>query len=469
MSDILLINSSIKYGSIARGIQRYPPTGLCYLAASLKKTGISSRIIDLGIEPLSVEDINSILKAEKIQLVGISSNTPQIHNTMRIARGIKKRFGDSITIVLGGYHISNDRTFLERYPEIDFGVVGDGDITFPVLAKKVLNGEKPKGVFDGEMVRSLDEMPFPTYELTPLKKYKQLGLNAYPILGTRGCPFDCVFCSRAPMSRIVRYRSAENLLEEMKKYYDDFGGRYEFQDESFTLNKKNVINFCDAILKWGRKVYWSAGGIRLDQVDEDMMKLMWEAGCRTFFVGIESGNERVRIGIVGKRISDEQVFRAFRILDKFNFEVEISFVLGHPTETEDELRQSVYFASNLKKRGIKCITQLGMKPAVPMPGSRLWDIAIKEGKIPYDLIDRYIRFELGEDFWRVWPNYVPDGLTINKIKTYRKLGYLAYYLHPRYLLWRFGRDIISWKSFKSDFRDFWSLIRSGHSTVSFTE
>jgi len=469
MAEVLLINASIKYAGVARGIQHYPPIGLAYLAASLDKAGIQSKIIDLGIEPLTVEEINDIIKSEKIRLVGISVVTPQIHNAMRIVRGIRSVFADSVSIAIGGYHISNDPTLIDRYPEIDFGLIGDGDISFPQLAKRVLDGERIKGIFNGEMTSSLDGLPMPAYELTPLERYKKMGLDAYPILGTRGCPFDCVFCSRAPMSRMVMYRSPEGILEEMSRYYDEFGGRYIFQDESFSLDRNKVMRFCEAILKWGKKVYWSAGGVRLDQVDEAMMELMWKAGCRTFFVGIESGSERVRNEIVRKNITDEEIFHAFRIMDKFKFEVEISFVLGLPTETEEELRETVHFPLKLKKMGIRCITQVGMKPSVPMPGSRLWDIAIQEGKIPADLIDRYIRFELGENFWQVWPNYVPDGLTIEKIRAYRKSGYLAYYLSPGYILWRAKRDIKNWRLLKVDAAELWSLLTTGHSTISFTE
>lgn len=469
MADIVLINASITYGAIARGINHYPPRGLCHLAASLRKAGLSSRIIDLGIEPLTAEGIIDIIKTEKAKLVGISAKTPQIHNAMRIVWGIRKHLGDSVAIALGGYHISNDRTFLERYPEVDFGIVGDGDITFPQLVHKVLGGEEVKGIFYGEFIKTLDDVGEPAYDMIPLSKYKDMGMNAYPIIGTRGCPFDCIFCSRAPMSKRVRYRSAEGLLEEIKRYYNEFDGRYEFQDESFTLNRKRVIEFCEVILKWGRKILWSAGALRLDQVDDEIMELMWRAGCRTFFVGVESGSERVRNDVIGKHITDEQMFKAFRIMDKYGFDVEISLVLGHPTETEEELKQTVYLPSKLKKMGIRCITQAGLKPAMPMPGSRLWDIAIKEGKIPSDLVDRYIRLEVGEDFWSDWPTYVPEGLTTERIKELRKLGYLAYYLHPRYIFWRLKRDIKSWKLLRADIAEFWSLVKSGHSTVSMSE
>lgn len=469
MTDVLLVNSSFKYGETGRGIQYYPPIGLNYLASSLQARGLRVKIADLGIEPLTIEDLSEIIVREKIPLVGYSSNSPQIHNTMRVIRGLRQRFGKDLSIALGGFHISNDPTFVERYPEIDFGVLGDGDITFPQLAERVLGGERVRGTFQGEMNPSLDSMPYPDYSLTPLERYKEAGLRYYPLLGTRGCPFNCVFCSRAPMSRKVRFRSAENLVEEMKRGYDSFGGVYGFLDESFTLREKTVIEFCESLIRWGKPIRWTAGGIRLDQVNPDVIDLMWKAGCRDFFVGIETGSERVRRNVVGKRISDEQIVRSLKILDRHPFEIEASFVLGHPTETEEELAQTCFFPARLKKLGIKCLTQVGFKLAVPMPGSRLWKIAIEEGKIPADFIDRYINFEYGEDFWLVWPKYYPDGVSRERILDLKKQGYLKYYLRPEYILARLKRDLANPKYLLEDAREFLSMIRRGHSTVSLTE
>ena len=469
MTDVLLINSSIKYGEVARGIQFYPPIGLNYLGACLERDGMRVRVVDLGIDPLSIDKLGDLIESEKIPLVGFSANSPQIHNTMRYVRGLRSRFGQDIAISLGGFHITNDPTFIDRYPEVDFGVIGDGDITFPKLAAQVLGGDTPHGVFNGEMSASLDDMPFPAYHLTPLERYRSLGLTYYPLLGTRGCPFNCVFCSRAPMSRKVRFRSADNLLEEMERGYGSFDGHYGFLDESFTLREKNVLAFCEGIIRWGKPVSWVAGGIRLDQINPVVIDRMWQAGCRSFFVGIETGSERVRRDIVGKRISDKQIIESFKVLDRHPFEVEGSFVLGHPTETEEEVAMTCFFPAKLKSLGIKCLTQVGFKLAVPMPGSRLWKIALAEGKVPPDFIDRYINFEYGEDFWLVWPKYYPDGVSRERILELKREGYIKYYMRPEYILARIKRDLSSPKLLWQDIREFLSMIRKGHSTVSLTE
>lgn len=469
MTDVLLVNCSIKYGSVARGIQFYPPMGLNYIAGGFERRGIGVEIVDLGLDPLTTDQLCDMVARTRAKVVGFSAVSPQVHNAVRFMRAIRARFGSDVAIALGGYHVSNDPTFLDRHPEVDFAVVGDGDITFLDLVERVLGGERVQGTFTGEMIKNLDDLPWPAYHLTPLDRYREIGLARYPTLATRGCPFKCVFCSRSAMSSKVRFRSVENILGEMEANYDIFNGHYEFADESFTLRRKNVIALSEALLRWKKPVSWSAGGVRLDQIDAEMLDLMWRSGCRTFFVGVESGSERVRNDIVGKNLTDEQIFKAFRLLDRFGFEVEISIVLGHPTETEEEMRSSVMFPRKLKDMGFKCVTQAGLKPAVPMPGSRLWDISLQEGKIPPDFIDRYCNFEYGEDFWKVWPTYVPDGLTQERISELRKQGYMAYYLRPSYIWWRFKRNIKSPSLLMSDLRDLWSMIRKGHSTVSLTE
>lgn len=469
MADVLLVNCSVKYGAVARGFQFYPPMGLNYLAAGLERRGISVRIIDLGIDPVSTDQLCDTAARERARVIGFSAVSPQVHNATRFMRAVRNRFGSEVSIALGGYHVSNDPTFIDRHPEVDFAVVGDGDITFLDLVERVLGGEQVKGTFSGEMIKSLDDLPWPAYHLTPLERYKEIGLTRYPTLATRGCPFRCVFCSRSAMSSKVRFRSVDGILEEMAANYDAFEGRFEFADESFTLRRKNVLSLCEALLRWKKPVSWSAGGVRLDQIDPEMLDLMWRSGCRTFFVGVESGSERVRNDIVGKKLTDEQIFNAFRLLDRFGFEVEISIVLGHPTETEEEMRASVMFPRKLKDMGFKCVTQAGLKPAVPMPGSRLWDIALQEGKIPPDFIDRYCNFEYGEEFWKVWPTYVPDGMTKERIRELRKQGYMAYYLRPGYLWQRLLKDLRDPKCLMSDLQDFWSMIRKGHSNTSLTE
>jgi radical SAM superfamily enzyme YgiQ (UPF0313 family) len=255
----------------------------------------------------------------------------------------------------------------------------------------------------------------------------------------------------------------------MEKYYDMFGGWYEFMDESFTLRRDNVVAMCEALIHWGKPIRWAAGSLRLDQVDPETMALMWRAGCRTFFVGIESGNERVRNEVIGKKLRDDVLIKAFNVLDKFGFEVEGSLVIGHPSETEEELAQTCFFPAKLKDMGIKCLTQVGIKPAVPLPGSRLWKIAVAEGKVSADFIDRYINFEFGEDFWKVWPTYVPDGLTEERINQLRKEGYKAYYLRLSYIWWRLKRNLKSPRLLWNDIKDCWTMLSKGHSTVSLSD
>ncbi|MDT8445835.1 MAG: radical SAM protein [bacterium] len=457
------------YGASPKGIHFYPPLGLTFLAPALQQKGIEVEILDLGVQPFLTDQINQHIQEQDYRLVGISATTPQIHNAVRFARAIKEAFGDQVQVALGGYHLSTDETFIDRYPCFDFGVADEGEITFTNLAERVLAGEQVRGYFKGESLAKLDDMYWPAYDLTPMQTYREMGLDAYPIIGTKGCPYKCIFCSRTEAFHRVRYRSPESIIAEMDAHYEDFDGHFSFQDESFTISRSKTKEFCRAVLAWGRPIRWRAGGLRLDQVDEEALDLMWKAGCYSFFVGIESGSDRVRNEIIGKKLYNKSIFKAFKMLSKYGFEVEASFVLGHPGETAEEMRESCHFAVELRKAGFKNLTQIGLKPAVPMPGARLWDVAIEEGKIPADLVDQYINGDIGEDFWEVWPVYLPDGITLDQVHRLRKEGYFAYYLRPSYIAGRIWRDLTHPKWFWADFKELVSMLRFGRSTVSFSD
>jgi len=468
MTDVLFISSGMNIGKISHGIHNCPPIGLLYLAASLKAQNILVDVLDLLVNALSLEEIKAYVREKDPKIVAFSSTTPQIKATVEICRELKHKFPDK-HFAIGGHHICNDLDFIDRYPFFDFSVSGDGEITFPLLVKKILAGEKIKGKHEGELVKNVDDFPFPDYSYVDLKRYEEIGgMKELPILGTRGCPYNCVFCSRASHLSQVRFRSAKSIVDEMEKYQGLYNGQYTFQDESFTLKKELVLKMCQEIKNRNLKVKWGAGGVRLDQLDEELLKAMESAGCTRFFIGIESGNERVRKEIVGKPLTDEQIITLLKTLDKYSFEIELSFVIGLPGETLTNIEETVMFARKLIDKGIRNINQIGIKPAIPMPGARIFKKGIEEGKIPKDIIDRYISGEYGEDFWTNWPKYIPDGISLEQIYALRKKGYEAFYFTPQYIWFRIKKDLKSWQLIKRDIKEALNIITRGRSVRSFS-
>lgn len=471
MSEVILVHPPTSFNTvIAGGYDNIPPLGILYLAAVLEREGVEVKIIDDLDAALSLKDIMEIINEEKPKIVGISSTTHQIKSSVEIAKSIKDLFGKSIKVAIGGCHVSADPDLINRYPYFDFCVIGEADITFPVLVKDILNGKSIEGVFKGEVPRDLDEIPFPAWHLIDIEKYKKAGRSRYPLFATRGCPFNCVFCSREGLSRIVRTRSANNIIEEMLRAHRYFDGQYEFCDDSFTLNKKKVEEFCDELIKRNLNLKWVAGGVRFDGLNEILLDKMVRAGCSEFCCGIESGNEEVRNKIIKKNITDKQIYDSLRLCNKYKdrLRVQLSFILGVPNETKEQMLETARFPMKLLKMGIKCIYIVAMCPTVPFPGAAIFEQAIKEGNIDKDIVDQYINGELGDGFRDNWPIYIPKGVTKDEMSAIRKKCYMSFYFSPYYIWRRIKNDFKSWEKLKKDIGEAISIITAGRSRASFS-
>jgi len=469
MSEVLLIHPPVSFNRLTKGgYDNIPPLGILYLAATLEKNDIPVRILDVLDASMTIEDIISYIGNNDIAVVGISATTPQIRTSMEIAKTIKSRFGDKIHIGIGNCHISADPSLIERYPYFDFGVTSEAEITFLEIVQRILRGERVRGVFEGVPVKNLDEIPFPAWHLVDMKKYVEKGMDFYPTLLTRGCPFQCVFCSRMGVSRVVRARSGKNVCDEIEQWIDQFNGRILFQDDSFTIKRRAVLDFCDEVIRRKLDIWWWAGGVRFDLIDKDLLDRMVKAGCAGFCLGIESGSERVRNEIVKKGVTDKEIFDGLKLISRYPIDIQISLVMGLPTETKDEMIQTANLPRKLLDAGFDNIAIAAITPTVPLPGAELFRQAIEEGIIDADIIDRYIRGELGDGFRDNWPIYVPKGVTKDELLEIRRKGYLAFYFSPKYLWKRLKSDILSYTRLKKDVSEAFSLIRSGRSRASFS-
>ena len=469
MADVVLVHPPVSFTHIIRGgYDDIPPIGILYLAAYLEKHGISVEVIDDLSGEISYEKLLEKIFDSCPVIVGFSATTPQLRTAVTLASAIKgDSRGQNISIGIGNCHASSDPDIINRYPCFDFCVIGEAEITFLFLVKKILGGEKIKGVFSAEVPRNLDEIPFPAYHLIDLKRYvKKLRLNRFPIIGTRGCPFKCIFCSRPGLCPVVRSRSAKNIVDEIERYMHVCGGRFTFLDDSFSLKKHLVYEFCDEINARGLKIDWVAA-TRFDTLEDVLVKRMVESGCKSMCFGIESGDERIRNEVVNKKITDSQIYKGLRLCKKYKLDVQLSFIVGLPKETETEIIKTAEFPRKLLKMGLNCIEIVAMLPAVPLPGSPLFEIAIEEGLFSRDIIDDYINGKLGDDFRDCWPIYIPKGISKKRLLQIRKNAYMSFYFSPSYILRRIKKDISSPANLKKDICEALSLIRHGRSKASF--
>lgn len=440
MADVVLIHAPITFDfSKPIGDQTSsPPIGLLYIAAYLEKYGLSVKLYDPAPQKLSLKKLMANIAKDRPKVVGISAVTFGARTAVQIAKAIKEKFGKKIVVGLGGMHISTDPTFIKRFPYFDFGVIGEGEIEMYKLTKKIFNGHKVSGIYNAEIIQNLDELPFPANHLIDQKNYfsphqgqkKEAKLPA-TMISSRGCPYNCTFCSKPVNRARYRVRSGKNIVDEMELNYDSCGGVYGFMCDTMTLFKDKTIEMCDEIEKRGLKVKWVAN-TRVDLFDEELAMRMARAGCTSLFFGVESGNPRVRNEVAQKRITDEQIFKAIKLCWKYRVQSNIYMMVGFPTETWKELEDTINFPL------LAGADIIGVHITWPQPGSILFQQAIKEGIIPQNVIDDFVIGKFGDDPLTFWPVYIPKGLTLEDLIMAKKKAYRKFYLRPS---WFFKRII----------------------------
>lgn len=460
MTEVILIHSPMVVNKRVDGWRSAPGDevstyhlGLLYLAGYLEKNGVSVKILDVTAQRLTLEDIMETVGKESPSLIGISATSAGLRSAVRLCEALKKEY--NVPVCLGGAHLNCDPHFIDRFPVFDFGIEGEGEKTLYDCYVKVKKGEKVKGLLHGEVVEPLDAIPFPARHLVNYKIYvreeSKGSLPAAGILGSRGCPFECSFCSIPIIKHKVRYRSAKNVVDEMEAIYDSCNGRYSFVDDVLTLNKKKTIELCDEILRRGLKVQW-CGMTRAEILSEDLVEKLAAAGCYDLFFGVESGNERIRDEVIEKKITNEEIRSAVELCRKYGIHTNLFLLVGFPSETMVEIEDTVNIGVEVKA------DMIGIHNTVPFPGTDIFRYAVKEGMMPADMIDRFVRGEGWDDketFYEKWPLFIPKGLTYQDLTEAKKRAYRKFYLRFEWFLSR----IHHWLHTPYRFKEDWSLIK----------
>ena len=460
MTDVLLIQPPVSVTNhLANSGGDVYHIGLSYLSGMLKKENISFRIINNSNVAYSIEDILSLCESEKVKILGISAITPIIRTTVKLAKEVKERLKDKIHILLGNAHVSVDPDIINRYPYFDSAICGEADNIIVEHINKILQGEKPTGIFTASPPMDLDELPFPAFESIENTIFKKGDI--IPIIGTRGCPYKCGYCARAAMSKIVRSRSSQNIVEEVLTRIP-LTKQFFFNDDCATINKKHIISLCSLIIERKLKIkFWMI--TRIDLIDDEMGQLLKKAGCISLLVGIESGNERIRNEIIQKNLSDEKIFRGMAITKKYNLPVQLFFMIGHPEETVSEIGDTINYPLKLEKMGFNNIELVGYHLTIPLPGTRYFDWYLQQGKISPSIIDDYIQNKLGDGFYGHWPYLIPEGITFKEMDKFRVIGTKNFHLRPAYVFRRLLQDIHRPKQILFDLKNAFYVIKQGTS------
>lgn len=382
---VLLIRPSGNESSLgAMGrklVSSVPPLGLLYIASFLKNNGIETNFIDNDLERKSLSQLSIIIKNYRPDIIGITAVTAEFSDTLKLARMCKSVSG--ALLVIGGPHASGVYgEILEKYPEFDIVVRGEGELPFLDLARGnewgIIRGISyrlnNKIIHNAECPRidNLDALPFPGFDQIDLPKYKDPFYTIYgsltiPIVTARGCPFECVFCaSKVIFGRKVVSRTVDNVMDEIdyliKKYPH---GVVRFFDDTFTLDKKRTLDFCEKLKK--RNIRWICS-VRADSVNYDILKSMKESGCCLIQVGVESGSPDV-LRKIKKNITVEQIRAVFRWAHKLNLDSCASFIIGLPGDDAGTIKETMHLAKEINPLFALFF------PPVPYPGTELYTYA----------------------------------------------------------------------------------------------
>lgn len=407
-----------------------PPLGLMYMAAYLNSKGYNCRILDIGLKAMSLNEVLAYVKKLDPRVVGISILTGSTITAVPLAKAIKKKF-PKIVVGCGGTHICVDPTFIKRYPYFDFGIKGEGELVMHKIMKKLDKGQRVAGLYNGSYVKDLNSLPFPDYGLVDFKEYghpqDEVGKRetAVSIMSSRGCPFNCSFCCKSESRRFVRFRTPDNIVDEIEKNQPISQMGYSFVDDTLTINRKVTTGVCEEIIRRNLKISWIAM-TRADCMDLKLAKLMKKAGCRELLIGVESGDPRIRNKVVKKKVSDKDIFETIKICRQAGIRSTIFLMLGFPTEGKKEIEKTVNYALDCKA------DLMGIHLTTPLPGSELFFQAIKEKIIPADLIDKYVNGELGEDI-SCLPVYVHKKMTREYLEKARARAVRQFYLSPAFI------------------------------------
>ncbi len=419
ISRVLLINPPIVVKqSWTGGVDSFP-LGIAYIASVLKQNALDVRIIDCYIEGfsnrikidsqlmrigMSDDDISEIIAEGRYDLVGISIQfSCQLYSAIHVhtlIKGINKK----IITVAGGNHVSATphSTSMKAF---NYVIVGEGEYRLLNLIKAInsenIKAKIPHIISTSEIVpnrrprprhdfiEDLDSIPFPLYSSLPLRKYWRTHGNIRRInmIATRGCPYNCVFCSiKTIMGKSVRYRSVENVLEEIVFLKQEFDiEQVYFEDDNLTLKMKWAKELFNRIIKEGLGLeIYLRNGIRADKVDLELLTLMQRAGVQRVWFAPESGSQKTLDNIIKKKMKLEDCDKAIHMAKSVGLDVTCFLVIGFPEETIDDVKQTIKYGHKLRKLGCDSIW---ISCVVPYPGTELYDSCVKKGILPNGKVD----------------------------------------------------------------------------------
>lgn len=418
-----------------------PPLGLVYLASAVQERRVGKvKILDCQLDQLADDAIKQQILDYQPDVVGITMVTFVLPDSLNIAALVNQCehiLQKRILVIAGGPHTFIFPEETARLPHIDFVLSGEAEFTFPTLLENIGNHEaltEIPGLWymrEDELVKGppysyindLDSIPLPDRTLLDYQRYSNVLAGRgfmTTMMTSRGCPYQCIFCDR--LGKRFRAASAEYVVREIEACLRLNINEIFFHDDTFTVNKKRVLEICRLISEQALHFTFSLRS-RVNTIDEEMIKALREVGCRRISFGVESGVQRI-IDRIKKGITLEQAEQAFRLARKYRITTLADFMIGHPDETIEDIHATLRFAKKLRPD----YAQFSI--TTPYPGTELYWEALERKIIPSDVWREFASNPRADFSPPRWEGEIPrEALHQLGHQCYRK-----FYFAPSYIL-----------------------------------
>lgn len=406
---VLLIYPTITiYGKDPSGGANMPPLGLAYIAAYLEKLGHEVKILDCLAEGTGVQKIGSgfrsglndagikkMIKSFSPGVVGIASMfSAYAKDAYRIA-SLVKNIDPKIPIVFGGANACALTEDILKNKDVDLCVIGEGELTFAEIVEKISlkksyhdvkgiayrKGQRVIFTEERELIKDLDQLPFPARHLLPMETYFKKHKNDFVyydrhtfMITSRGCPGNCIYCSIHSIWRHTwRARSAQNIVEEIEFLIKTYGIKeIHFVDDNLTVNKRRIHEICDLLIDKKLNIKWTCpNGVAIWTLDEELLDKMKRSGCYRLTFGIESGSSTTQ-KFIRKNLNLDYAKRMIAYANKIGLWTLSTFIIGFPYEDEQSINETINYAISSKTDFATFYVLM------PFPGTDIWEILEKE-------------------------------------------------------------------------------------------
>lgn len=420
-----------------------PNLGLGYLATALRRSGFEVDIWDGMKKDMTRKKLEERLQNLDYEAIGCQVYTCSVEEAQETLKRVKS-LNPKIVRIVGGAHVSGDLDNAMDQLDAEYGFRGEAEIGLPKLLRKITGQEDCKyedihhlvwrengSIFKNELepIKDVTALGLPSWDLINPNEYPNAPIGAFvksfplaTISCSRGCPHQCTYCAnKLIMGRGLRARSKESIVEEIDLLYNKYGVKeYQIIDDTFTSKRSLAEAVCQEIINRGWKLNITfPNGVRVESLDEELLKLLERAGCYSIGMAIESGSQRI-VDHMKRRQDLEKVKEKVRLVARVTkIRMTGFFILGYPAEEREDILKTIKLAKELPLKRAQFTIW------IPVPGSEMTETLKREGKLQIKNLSSVVLNQI---------NYVPENLTEEELQKLLRRAFFEFYFRPKIIL-----------------------------------